>query len=415
MSKKIIVVVAALDTKGAEAGLIANIIEKRGHECVLVDVGVLGEPAARATVTREEVAREGGGDFDSLRKRANKAEAMDIMTRGVALIAAKLHERGGLHAIVGIGGSAGTAIATSAMRALPLGVPKIMVSTVAAGDTRPYVGTKDITMMYSVVDIAGINRISARILANAAGAAVGMADTEVPSSGDRPIIAASMFGNTTPCVDRAREILTARNYEVLVFHATGVGGATMESLINDRLVDGVFDVTTTEWADELCGGVFSAGPHRLEAAASTGIAQVVAPGCLDMVNFAAPETVPARYASRNLYRWNANVTLMRTDVAENRRLGEIIAGKLNQATGWVKVLLPLRGLSQLDSVGHEFWWPEADEALFQSLRTHLRKDIPLIDIDANINDPEFADQATRHLLELIGMSHALRKSARSIH
>lgn len=415
MSKKIIVVVASLDTKGAEAGLIANIIEKRGHECVLVDVGILGEPAARATVTREEVAREAGGDFDSLRKRANKAEAMDVMTRGVALIAARLHKRGGLHAIVGIGGSAGTAIATSAMRALPIGVPKIMVSTVAAGDTRPYVGTKDITMMYSVVDIAGINRISARILANAAGAAVGMADTEIPSSGDRPIIAASMFGNTTPCVDRARELLTAKNYEVLVFHATGVGGATMESLINDRLVDGVFDVTTTEWADELCGGVFAAGPHRLEAAAATGIPQVVAPGCLDMVNFAAPETVPARYAKRNLYRWNANVTLMRTDVDENRRLGEIIAGKLNGATGPTRVLLPLRGLSQLDSVGHEFWSPEADEALFHSLRTHLRKDIPLVDIDANINDTEFADQATRHLLELIGMSHLSRQSARSTH
>jgi uncharacterized protein (UPF0261 family) len=415
MSKKTIAVIAALDTKGPEAELVANIIRQRGHDCLLIDVGVLGEPVARAAVTREEIVREAGANLDDLRKQANKAVAMDAMTRGAAVVATKLFARGAIHAIVGIGGSAGTAIATSAMRALPIGIPKIMVSTVAAGDTRPYVGTKDITMMYSVVDIAGINRISSRILANAAGAAIGMVDTEASSSGDRPIIAASMFGNTTPCVDRARANLTAKNYEVLVFHATGVGGATMESLINDRLVDGVLDVTTTEWADELCGGVFSAGPGRLDAAALAGIPQVVAPGCLDMVNFAAPETVPACYTSRNLYRWNANVTLMRTDVDENRRLGEIIAGKLNQATGRVRVLLPLRGLSQLDSVGREFWWPEADAALFRSLRTHLREEIPVIEIDANINDTDFADQATQHLLELIGMGSSSQPSARSIH
>jgi uncharacterized protein (UPF0261 family) len=401
MSKRTIAVIAALDTKGEEAGFVRDIVERRGHNCLLIDVGVLGHPAVEAGIDRDRVVRAGGAMLADLQREANKAHSMDVMTRGLAMVAAQLHAEGKIHALLGIGGSAGTAISTSAMRAVPIGVPKIMVSTVAAGDTRPYVGTKDITMMYSIVDIAGINRISSKILANAAGAAIGMAETLLTYESVRPIIAASMFGNTTPCIDRAREQLTAAGFEVLVFHATGVGGSTMESLVQDRLVDGVLDLTTTEWADELCGGVFSAGPRRLDAAAGSGTPQVVAPGCLDMVNFGAPETVPSRYSDRKLYRWNANVTLMRTNVEENRRLGEIIAGKLNQSVGPVKVLLPLAGVSQLDGEGKEFWWPEADRALFETLRTSLRKDIPLIEVNANINDRIFADAAVQHLLELV--------------
>jgi uncharacterized protein (UPF0261 family) len=294
------------------------------------------------------------------------------------------------------------------MRALPLGVPKVLVSTVAAGDTRPYVGTKDLTMMYSVVDIAGVNRISARVLANAAGAVIGMVETSAPAVQERPIIAASMFGNTTPCVDRARAALEAAGFEVLVFHATGAGGMTMESLIADGYVDAVLDVTTTEWADELCGGVFSAGPTRLEAAARAGIPQVVAPGCLDMVNFWAPDTVPPQYSARKLFRWNPNVTLMRTNIDENRELGRILAGKINQSTGPVTVLLPLKGLSQLDSEGKEFWWPEADAALFETLREGLRPEIPVVTLDANINDPQFADRAAQELLAMIQNASGLR-------
>jgi len=404
MTKQTIAVIAALDTKGKEAGFVRDIIERRGHNCLLIDVGLLGQPAVEPGIDRDRVVRAGGEMLADLQREANKAHSMDVMTRGVAVIAAELHAEGTIHALLGIGGTAGTAIATSAMRAVPVGVPKVMVSTVAAGDTRPYVGTKDITMMYSIVDIAGINRISSKILANAAGAAIGMVETLLTYESERPIIAASMFGNTTPCIDRAREQLTAAGFEVLVFHATGVGGSTMESLVQDRLVDGVLDLTTTEWADELCGGVFSAGPRRLDAAASSGTPQVVAPGCLDMVNFGASETVPARYSDRKLYRWNANVTLMRTNVEENRRLGEIIAGKLNQSIGPVKVLLPLAGVSQLDSEGKEFWWPEANHALFESLRTGLRKDIPLIEVNANINDPIFAESAVQHLLELVQSS-----------
>jgi len=326
---------------------------------------------------------------------------MEVMTRGAAAIAARLYGERRFDGIIGLGGTAGTAIGSSAMRALPFGVPKVLVSTVAAGDTRPYVGTTDLTMMYSVVDVAGVNRISARVLANAAGAVVGMVETPVPVVEERPIIAASMFGNTTPCVDRARATLEAAGFEVLVFHATGAGGKTMESLITDGYVDAVLDVTTTEWADELCGGVFSAGPQRLEAAARAGIPQVISPGCLDMVNFGALDTVPPQFSARSLFRWNPNVTLMRTNVEENQQLGRILAGKINLCAGPVTVLWPLRGLSQLDSDGKEFWWPEADAALFEALRKDLRPDIPVVELDANINDPQFADRAAQELLAML--------------
>jgi uncharacterized protein (UPF0261 family) len=401
---KSIAIVAALDTKGEEAKLIRDYVAGRGHRPILVDVGVLGEPSISADVPRAEVARAGGAEIGELRSSQDKARAMEVMTRGAAVVAERLHREGRLDGVVGIGGSAGTAIGTSAMRALPVGVPKVMLSTVAAGDTRPYVGTKDIAMLYSVVDVAGINRLSAAILTNAAGAVVGMAEAEPPrrqGGTEKPLIAASMFGNTTACVDRARKSLEEAGYEVLVFHATGSGGQTMESLIADGFIAGVFDVTTTEWADELAGGVFSAGPTRLEASARRGVPAVVAPGCLDMVNFWAVETVPEKYRDRNLYRWNPNVTLMRTTPEENARLGRIIAEKLNASTGPLAVLLPLKGLSQLDSEGNPYWWPEADRALFDALKAHLRPDIPVRELDANINDPLFADTAVEILLGLM--------------
>jgi uncharacterized protein (UPF0261 family) len=257
-------------------------------------------------------------------------------------------------------------------------------------------------MMYSVVDVAGLNRISTPILMNAAGAIVGMVETEMPPREERPLIAASMFGNTTTCVERARATMEGAGYEVLVFHATGAGGQTMESLIADGFIAGVYDVTTTEWADELTGGVFAAGPHRLEAAARAGIPQVVAPGCLDMANFGAPETVPEKYRGRTLYEWNPSVTLMRTNVEENAALGRILAEKINLSSAPVTVFLPLKGVSQLDSPGGEFWWPEADGALYDAIRAHLRADIPVVELDCNINDPEFADATAAKLLEFVG-------------
>ena len=398
---KTIAIIAALDTKGEEARLIRDYVAGQGLRPLVIDTGVLGEPSIPSDVSRAEVAKAGDTELSELVRTRDKARAMEVMTRGAGQVAARLYAEKRLDGIVGLGGSAGTAIATSAMRALPVGVPKLCVSTVAAGDTRPYVGTKDVTMMYSVVDVAGINRLSARILTNAAGAIVGMVAAEPPRLAERPLVAASMFGNTTPCVDRARKTLEEAGYEVLVFHATGAGGQTMESLIIDGFIAGVFDVTTTEWADELAGGVFSAGPHRLEAAAKAGVPSVIAPGCLDMVNFWGPETVPEKYRGRNLYKWNPNVTLMRTTPEENAQLGRIIAEKANLSTGPVAVLIPLKGVSQLDSPGGAYWWPEADRALFDAIKQNLRKDIPLIELDYNINDPEFADHAASVLLEMM--------------
>lgn len=398
---KTVVIVAALDTKSAEADLIRRYISERGMRPLVVDVGVLGEPGIPADVSRSDVAAAGGVSLAELVQTRDKARAMDVMTRGAAVVAGRLFAEGLLDAIIGIGGSAGTMIASSAVRALPVGVPKLLVSTVASGDTRPYIGTKDVTLMYSVVDIVGINRVSSRVLTNAAAAIVGMAEAEPPRVSERPLIAASMFGNTTACVERARKNFEDAGYEVLVFHATGTGGQTMESLIADGFVAGVYDVTTTEWADEICGGVFSAGPTRLDAAARTGVPQVIAPGCLDMANFGAPETVPDAYRERKLYRWNPNVTLLRTNPEENLELGRIIADKANASRGLVAVVLPLRGLSQLDSEGNEFWWPEADEALFAAIKRYLRREIPLIELDYNINDPEFADQTAHLLLDML--------------
>ncbi len=398
---KTIAIFAALDTKGDEARLVRDVVASQGVTPLVVDVGVLDQPTIPSDVDRRDVADAGGASLAELVGSRDKARAMAAMTDGAAIIAARLYAEGKIDGIIGLGGSAGTGIATSAMRALPVGVPKLCVSTVAAGDTRPYVGTKDVTLMYSVVDVAGINRLSARILTNAAAAIAGMVKVDPPSVAERPLLAASMFGNTTACVDRARKSLDEAGYEVLVFHATGTGGQTMESLIADGFIQGVLDVTTTEWADELCGGVFSAGPNRLEAAARVGLPQVVAPGCLDMVNFGAPDTIPEKYRDRNLYRWNPNVTLMRTTPDENAELGRIIAEKINRSVGPVAVLLPLKGVSQLDSEGQAFWWPEADKALFDAIKRDLRKDIPLHELNHNVNDPEFADTAAAVLLEML--------------
>ena len=292
---------------------------------------------------------------------------------------------------------------TAAMRCLPLGVPKVCVCTVASGDTSTYVGASDIVLYPSATDVSGINRISRVTYTRAVGALIGMLATDVPvANDDRPIVVASMFGNTTECVDSCRKILDEEGYEVLVFHAVGTGGQTMESLIQQGLVDACLDITTTEWADELCGGVFSAGPNRLAAAGQAGIPHLIVPGCVDMVNFNAPDTVPPKYrkANRLFYHWNPAVTLMRTNVEENRQLGEIFAEKANQAMGPVAFLFPLKGVSILDGEGELFCDREADQALFDAIREHLNDDIPVYEIDVNINEEAFAVKAVELLLDL---------------
>ncbi|MDK2854887.1 MAG: hypothetical protein PWQ86_100 [Bacillota bacterium] len=397
-----VVVLGTMDTKGRELGYVRDVIRAQGVDALLVDMGVLEPPAVTPDITREEVAEAAGIDLEALAAKRDRGEAVAAMTRAAAVIARKLYEEGRLDGIISLGGSAGTTIGTSAMQALPVGVPKVMVSTLASGDTRPYVGTKDITMMYSVVDIAGLNRLSRRILGNAARAIAGMVKAEKDEAADdKPIITATMFGVTTPCVTFAREYLESRGYEVLVFHATGSGGRAMEGLIEDGFVSGVLDITTTEWCDELVGGVLSAGPHRLEAAGKRGIPQVVSVGALDMVNFGPPETVPEKFKGRRFYQHNPTVTLMRTTPEECAELGRIIAEKLNAATGPTVVVLPLKGVSMIDAEGKPFYDPEADAALFDALREHLRPEIRLVELDNHINDPEFALTMAKILEELM--------------
>lgn len=399
---KTVVIVGALDTKGQEFAFVKALIEAAGVKTLVVDFGVLGAPAFEPDIQREVVAAAGGGHWADLASGEHKDEAMKVMARGLAAVVRQLYDEGRLDGILGMGGSGGTSIATTAMRALPVGVPKVMVSTVGGGDVSAYAGTKDITFMPSIVDVAGINSISRRIYANAAGAIAGMVQMAVPAeTAGKPLITASMFGNTTRCVDRARAALEEAGYEVLVFHATGTGGRTMESLIADGYIVASLDITTTELADEVCGGVLSAGPERMLAAARAGIPTVLVPGCVDMCNFWAVETVPEKYRQRLLYQWNPNVTLMRTNVEENIQMGRMIAHAANESQGPVVVLIPLRGVSMLDSPGGMFWDPEADGACFRAIKENLRPGIPYLELEANINDPEFADRAAALLLEML--------------
>lgn len=399
---KPIVIAGALDTKGEEFGFVRDLIAARGMETILVDFGVMGEPAVQPDIPADTVARAGGHSLDELRKREDKTLAMETMAAGLASVVRDLHAAGRLGGILSMAGSGGTSIATRAMRALPVGVPKVMASTVGGGDVSAYVGTTDITMIPTVVDVAGINSISRQIYANAAGAIAGMVAMELPPLAEsKPLIAASMFGNTTACVGRAQKALEGQGYEVLVFHATGTGGRTMESLIASGFISASLDLTTTELADYVCGGVMNAGPERMLAAARAGIPSVLAPGCVDMCNFWGMESVPQKYHQRTLYQWNPNITLMRTTVDENRRMGEMIAAAANAAGGPVAILLPLKGVSQLDSPGGMFWDPAADGACYDAIKAGVRAGIPVIELDCNINDPAFADKAVELLMGML--------------
>jgi uncharacterized protein (UPF0261 family) len=396
-----ILLIGTLDTKGVELGYVRDLLRGWGHEVRVMDCGVLGEPRLDPDIPAAEVAEAGGSSLQALREAGDRGGAMAAMVAGVRVLVPKLFAEGAFQGIMGVGGSGGTTLATAAMRELPVGVPKLVVSTVASGDTRAYVGVKDITLMFSVTDIAGLNPISRRILANGAAAISGMVEREAPPSEDRPLLAATMFGVTTPCVDRLREKLSESGYEVLVFHATGSGGQAMEALIDAGFIAGVADITTTEWCDEVVGGVLSAGPDRLSAGARAGLPQVVSCGALDMVNFGPFESVPERFHDRNLYRHNASVTLMRTTSAECEEIARRIAEKLNQAKGPVVLLLPLKGVSALDREGQPFHDPAADAVLFQTLRESVRPPVRIVELDLHINDAAFADAAAEHLLELL--------------
>jgi uncharacterized protein (UPF0261 family) len=395
-----VVIIGTLDTKAEELGFARDIIDSQGVDVHIVDTGVMDNPGFEPGTSAGEVAEAADTSLEHLRKKADRGEAMEAMSRGAATVATRLHEENVLDGVLGLGGSGNTSIATTAMRALPVGVPKLMVSTMAAGDTEPYVGAKDVTMMYSVADIEGLNQLSRRVIANAALAVVGMVGNEPDITvEDKPTVGITMFGVTTPCVQTVRQHLESEGYETIIFHATGTGGRAMENLLRQGVIDGVLDVTTTEWADELVGGVLSAGPERLDAAAETGTPQVVSTGALDMVNFGPRDSVPDEFEGRQFHIHNPQVTLMRTTPAENAELGEIIAEKLNAATGPTALALPLGGVSMIDVEGEDFYDPEADEELFDALRTHLDEGIELLEMETAINDEAFAEAIAAKLDE----------------
>ena len=399
-----VVLLGTLDTKGIEYDYLRKQVQASGCEVILIDAGIKGDPLVRPDITHDEVAKAVGADVAQLAAAGDRGVAVETMARGANVIVQNLFAEGRLQGILGLGGSGGSSLVTLAMRSLPVGVPKLMVSTVAAGDTRPYVGAVDVTMMYSVVDIAGINRISERILSNAAAAIAGMArayEEFQPSPNVKLLVGATMFGVTTPCVTKARQDLEKSGYEVLVFHATGTGGQSMEALVKGGFMAGVLDITTTELADELGGGVFSAGPDRLEIAGKLGIPQVVSLGALDMVNFGPMDTVPEKYRQRRLYKHNPTVTLMRTTPEECAELGRIIARKLNQAKGPVALFIPLRGVSMIATEGAAFYDPDADRALIDNLKAGLESNVEVHELDMDINDPRFADAMAQRLDEFI--------------
>jgi uncharacterized protein (UPF0261 family) len=400
VSRPTVVLVGTLDTKGDEYGFLRRCLADAGVATVVVDVGTQGPPRIEADVSREEVAAAGGFDVAPL---TDRGEAVRAMCQAAPVVVRRLFDEGRCQGVLAAGGSSGTAIATAAMRALPVGVPKLAVSTMASGDTSGYVDVSDVTLMPAVTDVAGLNSISARVLANAAAAMAGMVCAPPVDLGPtRPVVAATMFGVTTPAVTVAREELERRGYEVLVFHATGTGGRSMEELVAAGYVAGVLDLTTTELADDLVGGVLSAGPHRLEAAGRAGVPQVVSLGALDMVNFGPRETVPPEFAGRTLYVHNPSVTLMRTTAEECAELGRRVGAKLSAATGPVALFVPLRGISAISGEGGPFADPAADAALLAGLRETLAPSVEVHEVDAHVNDPEFAVAMAVRLDDFLG-------------
>jgi uncharacterized protein (UPF0261 family) len=398
--------IGTLDTKGQEIAFVRDELRALGLNVAVVDASCLSPSTIPADIPREAVFDAAGTTLADVRAANDRGHAVTTAARGVAVIAGRLYAEGSVDGVIGLGGSAGTTIATAAMRVLPIGVPKVMASTLASGQVRPYVGDKDILMLNTIVDISGINRISRIVLGEAARALAGLVTLRKTNTtaADKPVVAATMFGVTTPCVERARQVLEEAGYEVLVFHATGTGGQAMESLIADGLIAGVLDITTTELADELVGGVLTAGSNRLTSAGRKGIPQVISVGALDMVNFGPPETVPAKFADRKFYHHNPNVTLMRTTADENQKLGEEIARKALAATGPAVIMFPLKGVSTIDREAQPFDDRPARDALLNALRRHHGA-VELVELDQHINDPEFAEAAARKLIDLLNKAH----------
>ena len=399
---KTVAVLGTFDTKGKELKFIKECIEEHGLKTLCINTGVF-EPVVEPDISSAEVAAVVGADINAIVEKRDRATATEVLAKGTEKLIPQLYAEGKFDGIISIGGSGGTSLATPAMRQLPLGVPKVMVSTMASGDVSPYVGTSDIVMIPSVVDAEGLNDISKVIFSNAANAVVGMVQNRKKLESDgKPLLAATMFGVTTPCVKAAEDYLHEQGYDVLVFHATGTGGKCMEALIDQGFIKGVLDLTTTEWCDEVVGGVLNAGPDRLTAAGKNGIPQVVSVGALDMVNFGPMDTVPAQFKDRNLYKHNPTVTLMRTTADELKSIGHEIATRLTDATGKTTLMLPLKGVSMIDVEGQPFYDAEADKVLFDTLRTELEgSNVEIVELDTDINDKEFAVAAAKKLISLL--------------
>lgn len=399
---KTIAIAGTFDTKGNEYVYVKELIESLGFGTFTIHTGVF-EPMFEPDVSNKEIAEAAGIDIETLVTKKDRALATEMLSKGMEKLIPELYKQGKFDGIISFGGTGGTSLVTPGMRKLPIGVPKVMVSTVASGNTSQYVGTSDIVMIPSIVDVSGLNSISTKIFTNAVFAIAGMLEFENKKVVEKkPLVAATMFGVTTPCVTAASKYLEDRGYEVLVFHATGVGGQTMESLIDDGFIEGVLDLTTTEWADEIIGGVLNAGPHRLEAAAKNNIPQVVSVGAIDMCNFGPYETVPEKFKGRNLYKHNPTVTLMRTTVEENKAIGKKIVEKLNMAEEKTVLFLPLKGVSAIDVEGQVFYGDEEDKMLFDTLREGVNKDIvEIVEMDCAINDIEFAEAAAQKLIDLM--------------
>jgi uncharacterized protein (UPF0261 family) len=400
---KRLLLIGSFDTKGEDYAFVGGQIERRGHQVITMDIGVIGTPQCiTPDWSAEAVAARAGYTLAELRSLGDRGKALSLMALGAASLAGELYGQGQIDGVLGMGGTGGTSVIASVMRQLPFGFPKVLVTTAASGDTRHIIGIRDIVLIPSIVDVAGVNRISRTVYIQAAGALCGMVEQHIEESDhDKPVIAVTMFGNTTPCVERSVKLLEEQGYECLVFHCTGAGGRTMEDLCEAGRIAAVLDITTTEWADELCGGVFSAGSSRLEAPGRAGIPHLIAPGCIDMVNFGPAATIPEAYQNRSLYAWNSDVTLMRTNIEENRKLGRTFAEKANAANGPVAFLIPLRGYSILGGNGERFHDRAADLAFAEALEANIKSTIIRQKLDVNINDDAFADQAVEMLLHML--------------
>lgn len=394
--------VATCDTKGCELAFVAEAIRRAGVEVKTVDVGTQAAPTVAAEIARETVAACHPQGSEQVLRQSDRGAAVTAMSEALVAFLSEQYAQGAVSGVIGLGGTGGTALIAPAMRALPIGLPKLLVSTVASGNTAPYIGSCDIALMPSVVDVSGINRVSRQVLANAAHAIAGMVAHRHLETSEKPAVAMTMFGVTTPCVTAVREQLERDGNDVLVFHATGTGGQAMEKLVDSGLVSGVIDVTTTEVADEVVGGIFPAGPARFDAILAEGVPYVLSLGALDMVNFGAAQTVPEEFRDRVLHAHNAQITLMRTTVAENRQIARWIAHKLNRSTAPLIVLIPEGGVSALDAPGQPFWDPQADAALFAELEAAVQvtADRQIRRLPLHINDPAFAQALTDAFQEL---------------